>query len=78
MKTLGTLTNTQMQALYRNFRGVHFPPIRIRQPLELRYAGKINANELKFLKACLRLDPNERLTAQQALNHPYLQFVTMN
>lgn len=25
-----------------------------------------------FISACLRLDPNERLTAQQALDHPFL------
>ncbi|KAG1450872.1 hypothetical protein G6F56_008231 [Rhizopus delemar] len=34
---------------------------------ELRYA-------LNLLERCLQLDPSERITADEALNHPFLQF----
>lgn len=76
MKTVGPLTTGQEQCLQKNFKGVKFPPIRVRQPLDLRYVGKLGKNELSFLKECLKIDPDERITAEKALQHPYLASLT--
>jgi len=32
----------------------------------------MNSEELNFVKGCLALDPKERLTAKELLDHPYL------
>jgi cyclin-dependent kinase-like len=50
MKSLGGLTHTQEQCLHKYFKGVKFPPIKIKQPLDLKYIGKVNKNELSFMK----------------------------
>jgi cyclin-dependent kinase-like len=72
MRVFGPLTGRQQQALWRNFRGVCFPPIRQVQTLEMRYAGRVGVEEMRFMKGCLRLEPEERMTAEEALGHPYL------
>ena len=38
----------------------------------MRYLGKIERNALSFMKACLRMNPVERMTIEQALKHPFL------
>jgi cyclin-dependent kinase-like len=43
------------------------------ETLERRYLGKISKKALSFMKALLKLDPNERLTSKEALNHPYFE-----
>eukprot|EP00798_Chlamydomonas_sp_ICE-L_P007666 gene7666-822_t len=46
----------------------------IKQPLTLtnRYMGRLSEVELDFLSGLLHMDPQERLTAEQCLAHPYL------
>lgn len=39
----------------------------------MKYLNKIEKTELSFLKACLKVDPNERITSFEALRHPYLK-----
>ena len=35
--------------------------------------GKISKKTLAFMKALLRLDPNDRLSSREALSHPYFE-----
>jgi len=37
----------------------------------MRYLGKMNKMAVKFMKDILKMDPEERLTAIEALRHPY-------
>ena len=39
------------------------------ETLERRYLGKITKKALSFMKALLKLDPEERLNSKEALNH---------
>lgn len=49
-----------------------FPEIVKTETIEKRYAGKMCANGLGFLKLCLMMDPSKRLTSLECLEHPYL------
>ena len=53
------------------FVGIKWPNLGKPETLERRYLGKISKKALSFMKALLKLDPNERLTSKEALNHPY-------
>jgi hypothetical protein len=37
----------------------------------MRYLGKMNKMAVKFMNDILKMDPEERLTALEALRHPY-------
>ena len=39
--------------------------------LHRRYMGKLGAAEMDFMLRCLDLDPSRRITAAEALSHPY-------
>lgn len=43
------------------------------ETVEKRYLGKISKKALSFLKGTLRLDPNKRMTIEEALEHPYFE-----
>lgn len=63
-KLLGVLTNEHMELFYKNprFLGMKFPDVPKPETLERRYLGKLTKKGLMFMKALLRMDPNERLT----------------
>ncbi len=44
-----------------------------RETLEEKYLGKLPRKALAFMKACLKMDPSERITAAEALYHPYFE-----
>ena len=73
-KIMGNLTYEQQEAFQKNprFTGLKFPEISRPETLEKRYLGKLNKVELSFMHGLLTMDPNERFTASEALNHPYL------
>lgn len=70
---MGPLTPVQMEALQKNprFIGLKFPEIPRPETLEYRYKGKMTRAALSLMSALLRMDPNARLTAADALMHPY-------
>ncbi|CAK73708.1 unnamed protein product (macronuclear) [Paramecium tetraurelia] len=73
-KIIGPLTQDQMEKFQKNQRyiGMKFPEIVKSETIEKRYSGKMCNKGLNFLKQCLLMDPNKRLTSQDCLEHPYL------
>ncbi|XP_072170858.1 uncharacterized protein [Diadema setosum] len=70
-KVLGPLPHYQMAVFDSSprFSGLKFPSISVLEPLEKKYAGIINGVMLDFLSHTLRLDPAERFTIDQCLDH---------
>lgn len=50
-----------------------FPEIHNLDKLEKKYFGKICPKGLSLIKGLLELDPKKRLTATQALDHPFFE-----
>lgn len=48
-----------------------FPEIHNLQSIEKRYLGKLTPKAMNFLKQLLKMNPADRLTAIEALKHPY-------
>lgn len=74
-KIIDPLTNEQKDAFNRHarFKGLKFKEIKKVDSLEKRYLGKISKRGLAFLKAILKMDPKDRLSCRQALDHPYFE-----
>ncbi|KAI1895266.1 hypothetical protein AGOR_G00104530 [Albula goreensis] len=71
-KTLGDLIPRHQQVFSNNhfFSGVSIPEPQEMEPLEQRYPN-LSYQALGLMKGCLRMDPSERLTCEQLLEHPY-------
>lgn len=41
------------------------------ETIEKRFQGKLSLKAISFLKGLLKMDPNKRMTAIEALEHPY-------
>lgn len=48
-----------------------FPEVTKPETIEKKYLGKLSKKSLSFMKSLLRMDPSQRLTADEALAHPY-------
>mmetsp|Transcript_17581 Transcript_17581/g.41440 ORF Transcript_17581/g.41440 Transcript_17581/m.41440 type:complete len:711 (-) Transcript_17581:347-2479(-) len=74
-KVLGPLTPEQNEMFLRNprFLGLKFPDMTRPETLEKRYCGKMTKKALSFMKGLLRMDPSQRLTGEEALDHPYFE-----
>ena len=48
-----------------------FPEVTNPETLEKRYVGKLSRKALSLMSGLLRMEPAERLTALEALAHPY-------
>lgn len=72
-KVMGPLIPEHKEALMKNphFLGLRLPEILKFESLEKKYMGKINKIGLAFMKSLLSLNPDDRITASQALSHPY-------
>ncbi|KAK3257325.1 hypothetical protein CYMTET_33583 [Cymbomonas tetramitiformis] len=73
-KVQGGLTK-EMSELFRanpSNSGIQFNIDRL-DPLEHKYAGKMDIVALDFLKGLLQIDPKKRLTSEQCLRHPYFK-----
>ena len=72
-KILGPLTPDQQEAFQKNphFIGLKFPEVPKPETLERRYTGKLGRVPISFMKALLKMDPSQRMTASEALQHPY-------
>jgi serine/threonine protein kinase len=73
-KGIADLTPLQLDHFKKNekFRNIELPGVKRTESIEGRYLGKIEKNALSFMRCCLKMDPNERITVEEALKHPYL------
>ncbi|XP_037097244.1 cyclin-dependent kinase-like 1 [Syngnathus acus] len=71
-KTLGDLICRHQQIFSTNqfFHGLAIPEPLQMEPLELKYPN-LSHQTLSLMKACLRMNPSERLPCEQLLQHPY-------
>lgn len=78
-KTLGDLIPTQKSAFSSNifFQGLEIPNVEPEnyEPLENKFP-RISSNALDFMKNCLKMDPAERMTCEELLQHKYLDGMT--
>ncbi|EGR33623.1 protein kinase domain protein [Ichthyophthirius multifiliis] len=72
-KMLGPLTVEQKELFIKNprFLGMKFPEINKPETLERRYLGKLSKKALNIMKGMLKMDPQERITIEEAMKHPY-------
>ena len=72
-KVMGELTPEQKEMFAKNprFVGLRFPDISKPETLEKHYVGKINKKGIDLMNGLLEMDPHKRLTALEALAHPY-------
>ncbi|CAJ0944243.1 unnamed protein product [Ranitomeya imitator] len=75
-KSLGDLIPRHQQVFSTNqfFSGVSIPDPENMEPLEQRFPN-ISSHALRLLKGCLHMDPSERLTCQQLIEHPYFDSI---
>ena len=55
--------------------GLKFPDVSKPETLDKHYIGTLPRKALNFMKGCLKIDPGKRLTALEALEHPYFDEV---
>ncbi|KAL3879985.1 hypothetical protein ACJMK2_032257, partial [Sinanodonta woodiana] len=74
-KVLGPLPPDQMQLFYSNsrFSGLKFPSVTKPQTLEKRYQGVLTSILIDFMHKSLVLNPSDRCTVEEALNHQAFQ-----
>lgn len=74
-RVLGPLTPEQHELFLRNprFLGLKFPDMTRPETLEKRYLGKVTKKLIQFMKSLLKMEPNDRATSHECLEHPYLE-----
>lgn len=72
-KILGALTPVQQEQFAKNprFIGFKFPDVTKPETLDKKYSGKLSKEGLELMKGLLCMEPKDRLTAKQALMHPF-------
>ncbi|CAG5127436.1 unnamed protein product, partial [Candidula unifasciata] len=72
-KTLGDLISRHLEIFSNNafFKGMSIPEPDRLEPLEERYPG-MGSQALNFLQNCLKMDPGERMTCAELIQHPYM------
>jgi serine/threonine protein kinase len=74
-KVMGSLTSAQIEQYNRNPRyvGIKLPDVSKPETLVKRYFGKLSKRALSFIKGVLKMDPAERMTSLECLEHPYFE-----
>ena len=72
-KVLGPLTANQQEVFQKNerFIGLKIPEVVRPETIFRRYRNKISDKALDFMHKCLQMDPESRLTAEEAVLHPW-------
>ena len=72
---MGVLPDFLNEEFMRNtrYKGLKFPDISHPESMEARYAPCMNDVEIDLRKGLLQMDPYQRLTATQALDHEYFE-----
>lgn len=73
-KTFGSLLPRHVEIFNNNsfFKGLPIPEPEVMEPLEVKFPN-ISPDAMDFMKGCFKLDPSERLTCEQLLQHPYME-----
>lgn len=74
---LGPPTDEQLRALANSPRYAHvkFPPMQPPEGLRSRYGGRLDRVGIDFMERLLRMEPLNRMSAAEALEHPYLRYL---
>lgn len=72
-RMLGPLTSQQNELFLRNpqFVGLKFPDMSRPETLQKKYAGKLSKQALSFIKTLLHMEPADRATSRECIDHPY-------
>jgi len=73
-KTLGNLIDKHVIILKNNphYKNVHIPEPDVIEPLEQKFPY-VSERSLDFMKSCLIMDPDKRLTCNQLLQHSFFE-----
>lgn len=77
MRVLGPF-NSYLKELFSSndhLRSLKLPEVKKYQTLQKRYRRQVDAEGLDLLSKLLEMDPRKRLTAAEALNHPYFSSI---
>ena len=76
-KVMGPLTPQQMNMFLRNprFLGLRFPDMKRPETLQRKYVGRLTKRALSFMRELLKMAPQERMTGEESLRHPYFEQV---
>ncbi|TYZ65362.1 hypothetical protein PybrP1_012686 [[Pythium] brassicae (nom. inval.)] len=55
------------------FSGMKMPELKHPETLARRFSGRLSKRAIGFLEATLQLSPDDRLTSDECLNHPYFE-----
>ena len=79
-KSLGIFIPEHMEAFNKNkhFSGLRLPKIINIEYIEKKYSGKIDNLAIQFIINLIQLNPSQRLTAAEALLHPYFQGLSVD
>lgn len=71
-KTLGDLLPRHVEIFSNNqfFKGLAIPKPERLEPLDEKFPN-ISSQAMNFMKGCFQMDPSERLTCEELINHPY-------
>ncbi|XP_076446086.1 uncharacterized protein LOC143283715 isoform X2 [Babylonia areolata] len=74
-KILGPLPSYQMNLFHKNprFSGLKFPAVKKPKTLEKHYQGVLTSLLIDFMSSTLKLDPGERLSIEECLEHTIFQ-----
>jgi cyclin-dependent kinase-like len=74
-KIVGPLIPSHMDLFLGNsrFAGLKFPDMSRPETLQKKYLATLSKRSLHFMQQVLSMDPAERPTSEEALNHPYFQ-----
>ncbi|KAK7496513.1 hypothetical protein BaRGS_00012165 [Batillaria attramentaria] len=74
-KILGPLPAYQMNLFHKNprFSGLKFPAVKKPKTLEKHYQGTLTSILIDFMSTTLKLEPEERLTVEECLDHTVFQ-----
>ena len=72
---IGPMTSAQMERFLKakRFRGLKFPEMRRSATLQEKYGGAVDAQGIAFMRSCLFMDPTRRMTAREAVLHPFFE-----
>ncbi|ETN22871.1 CMGC/CDKL protein kinase [Phytophthora nicotianae INRA-310] len=74
-KMLGPLQKRHMELFATNprFSGLKIPEVKAPETLYRRYCGRVSKKAINFLEGVIRLCPEDRLTSEECLKHPYFE-----